>query len=138
MIKVIQFYRKPVGGAHSVERIFQDIYDKLKFEFNIVNYVCKYSSKGLWRRLFNICQASYNQGDINHVTGEVNFLNLFFNKQKTILTILDCVMMESLQGFKRWLFWLFWLWLPEKKCIAITTISECTKNQIIKFLNCLK
>jgi glycosyltransferase involved in cell wall biosynthesis len=77
-----------------------------------------------------------NQGDINHVTGEVHFLNYLLSSQKTILTILDCVMMESLWGFKRWFFWFFWLWLPEKKCVAITVISECTRKQVIKYLNC--
>lgn len=136
MIKVALFFRKPINGAHSVERIFQDVIYKLRREFNFVNLECKYSSRGLWRRCLNIFYASLNQGDINHVTGEVHFLNYFFSSRKTILTILDCVMMESLQGFKRWLFWFFWLWLPEKRCVAITVISECTRMQVIKYLNC--
>jgi len=136
MIKVVLFFRKPINGAHSVERIFQDVVDRLRDKFNFVNLQCKYSSRGLWRRCFNIVHASIYQGDINHITGEIHFLNYLFNSQKTILTILDCVMMESLQGSKRWFFWFFWLWLPEKKCVAITVISESTRQQVIKYLNC--
>lgn len=136
MIKVALFFRKPINGAHSIERIFQDVAHHLRFKFIFINLRSKFSSRGLLRRSFNIFQASINQGEINHITGEVHFLSYFMNRQKTILTILDCVMMESLQGFKRWLFWLFWLWLPEKRCAIITVISECTKQQVIKYLKC--
>ena len=98
--------------------------------------VSKYPSVGLFKRLYNIIQAYFYQDDVNHVTGEVHFLTYLLNRQKTILTILDCVMMERLHGIRRWIFWLFWLWLPEKRCSVITVISEATRQQVLNYLHC--
>lgn len=135
-IQVTQFFRKPLAGAHSLERIFEDILPFLSHEINVQKIVSPYSSSGLIKRLANIVSAIFKQGSVNHVTGEVHFLVILLIKRKTILTILDCVMMEVLSGWKRGIFWFFWLWLPEKRCSIITVISETTKQQVLKYLNC--
>lgn len=96
----------------------------------------KFASKGLLRRIADIILASFQQRDVNHVTGDVHFLTYLLNPRKTILTILDCVMMERLRGFPRWIFWALWLWLPEKRCSLIVVISEATRQQVLRHLNC--
>jgi len=135
-IQVTQFFRKPLSGAHSLERLFSDILPYLSPDIKVNKFVSPCASSGLIKRLVNIISASLRQGHVNHVTGEVHFLDLLLVKRKTILTILDCVMMETLSGWKRRLFWLFWLWLPEKRCSFITVISEATKCQVLSYLNC--
>ena len=77
-----------------------------------------------------------NQGDVNHVTGDVHFLTFLLTKRKTILTILDCGSLDRLKSWRRWVLWLFWFWVPEKRCSAITVISQATKEQVLKHLHC--
>lgn len=36
------------------------------------------------------------------------------------------------------IFWLLWYWLPEKRCIVITVMSESTKSQVFLHLKCNK
>lgn len=98
--------------------------------------VSKFPSSGFIKRLYNIVQAWLHQGNVNHVTGDVHFLTYLLSRRKTVLTIHDCVMMERLRGFRRRLFWFFWLWLPEKRCAAITVVSEETKRQVLTYLKC--
>lgn len=136
MIHVSHYQRQPVRGAQSVERLFTDIRSYLPEEIDAQPLVSKYESRGLFKRLFNVIQAFFYQGDVNHVTGEVHFLTYLLSRRKTILTILDCVMMERLHGIRRWIFWLFWLWLPEKRCSVITVISEATRQQVLSYLHC--
>lgn len=98
--------------------------------------VSKYPSSGVFKRIYNIVQAWFYRGDVNHVTGEVHFLTYLLNRRKTVLTILDCVMMERLSGVRRWIFWFFWLWLPAKRSAVITVISEATRQQVLNYLHC--
>lgn len=135
-IQVTQYFRKPLSGAHSLERVFTDILPYLSPEISVHKFVSPFASAGLIKRLANILIASLRQGSVNHVTGEVHFLDILLIKRRTILTILDCVMMEVLSGWRRRVFWFFWLWLPEKRCSIITVISETTKQQVLKYLNC--
>lgn len=133
---ITHYHRKTITGAHSVERIFSDVRAYLPSEFQVKVCVSPYQSSGVLKRIYNIVQAWFHQGDVNHVTGDVHFLTYLLKRRKTVLTILDCVMMERLYGFRRWLFWLFWLWLPEKRCSVITVISEATRQQVLRYLHC--
>lgn len=119
-----------------MERLFEDIRTKLPHDICIDVIVNKYVSQGFWQRLYDSMRAAQRQGHINHVTGDVHYLTYFLSKKRTILTILDCVTLERLKGFKRWLYWLLWYWLPEKRCSAITVISNSTKIELLKYLKC--
>jgi len=133
---ITHYYRKPITGAHSVERIFSDVRAYLPSDMQVKVCVSPYQSSGVLKRIYSIVHAWFYQGDVNHVTGEVHFLTYLLKRRKTVLTILDCVMMERLQGFRRWIFWFFWLWLPEKRCAVVTVISEATRQQVLNFLHC--
>lgn len=119
-----------------MERVFSDVRAHFPRNIKATVRVSKFYSKGVLKRLFNIVQACFYQGDVNHVTGDVHFLTYLLNRRKTVLTILDCVMMERLHGLLRWIFWFFWLWLPEKRSSVITVISEATRQQVLRYLRC--
>lgn len=135
MFNLTHYQRRNHQGQNSIERLFADVRNQLPTDVQTTVCVSKYPSTGLFKRIYNIVQAWFHQGDVNHVTGDVNFLTYLLKKKKTILTILDCVMMERLHGFKRWLFWLFWLWLPAKRCAVITVISESTRQQVLRYID---
>lgn len=133
---IVYFQRKASNHLFSLERMFADLRAHLPEDIRSEVSYSRYVSSGLFKRLYDICRSYFYQGDINHVTGDVHFLTYFLSRKKTVLTILDCVMMERLSGIKRLLFWIFWLWLPEKRCSAITVISETTKAQVLNYLKC--
>src|SRR5207249_2293530 len=90
-LQVTFFQRKPRSvGNYSVEFIFNDVRLRLKDCILARTVFSKYESNGLFKRIYNCLEAAFKQGDVNHVTGDVNYLGLFLYKKKTIHTILDC------------------------------------------------
>jgi len=136
MIKVSYFVRRPVKGAYSVENIFEDVRSRLPNHFLVDWHINQHPSRGIWGRLMDALRAIKLQGDVNHVTGDIHYLTYFLKRNRTILTILDCVALERAEGLRFLLLWLLWFWLPEKRCTAITVISESTRQQLIGYLGC--
>jgi glycosyltransferase involved in cell wall biosynthesis len=135
-LQVVHFQRKPPPGFFSVERLFEDVRSALPCDIEVDVQVNRYLSQGIWRRLVDTVRAARHRGVVNHVTGDVHYLTYLLDRKRTVLTILDCVTLERLRGFRRWFFWFFWYWLPEKRCAAITVISEATKQQLLRYLHC--
>ncbi|MEN8251571.1 MAG: glycosyltransferase family 1 protein [Bacteroidota bacterium] len=135
-MNVTLYQRRPQKDNYSIERLFDDIRKSFLSGVHCRVAVSKFPSRGFFRRLYNIIEAVFHQGDVNHVTGDIHFITYFLCKKKTILTIHDCVMLERLHGFRRFILWLLWYWLPEKRCKIITVVSHSTKNQILDYLNC--
>lgn len=135
-MRVTLYLRRPQGANFSVERLFADVQRALPNDIDATVAVSRFASKGFWARIYNVIEAVSRQGDVNHVTGDVHFLTYLLRRRRTILTILDCVMLERLSGFKRWFLWLLWYWLPSKRCAVITVISEATRQQVLRHLRC--
>jgi glycosyltransferase involved in cell wall biosynthesis len=81
-------------------------------------------------------EAVGRQSDVNHITGDINFLGILLSSRKTIQTILDCVAMERTTGIRQAIFKTFWITLPVRRAKYITAISESTKREILKYVNC--
>lgn len=133
-IKVIFFQRKPLPFHKSIEFIFDDIRWRLQGKIDAVKFEFSYFSKGIIDRIRIMWQAKQNQGDINHITGDVHFAAIWLDKRKTILTVHDCGMLSSSSGIKHILLKLFWFTLPMRKCAYITVVSEFTKAELLKYV----
>ena len=134
MIRVTHFIRK--RGRQSIERMFEDVRAHLPDDIRVQVCECRFPTRGLFRRMYDVFRVRRYQGEVNHVTGDVHFLTYLLSRRRTILTILDCGGLEQMHAFKRWLFWLLWFWLPEKRCATITVISEATRQQVLRHLRC--
>lgn len=134
-IRVVFFQRKPLPIHKSVEFIFKDVRRRMPCEIQSVVKVFSQYSKGILPRLSIIREAFRNQGDVNHVTGDIHFSAIALQKKKTILTVLDCIMLSGSSGIKHLLFRYFWFTLPLKRCSYITVISEATKKELLKYVN---
>lgn len=133
-IKVAFFQRKPrKSGNFSLEFIFSDVRERLTRNIESAVAISRFESTGIFKRLFNILEASFRQGEVNHVTGDVNFLAILLNRKRTILTILDCYLMHVKTGPSRWLYKTLFLTLPVIRATYITTISEAAKKDILRF-----
>lgn len=133
---IVYFHRKPRLGNFSVENLFKDIRDELSNKYDTIHYEAKYYSNGLLKRLLLAFDFMKHQGDINHVTGDINFSNFFLDSNKTILTILDVGYIKELKGIKLFLIKFFWITLPIKRAKYITTISNSSKKEILEYASC--
>ena len=137
-LKVVFFHRKPRGLNFSVEVLFEEIRKCLPKSIQPVVSTATYTSNGLWKRLYIAIEAAKREkwGDINHITGDVNFIGLFFKKRKTVLTILDVGFMNHPNPLARFILKLFWIVLPVKRAAVVTTISQATKDELLKYVVC--
>lgn len=135
-MKVVFFHRKPKLNNFSVEGTFKVIREAMPLDVECKVAQSRFDSKGVFRRLYNIVEATFRQGDINHITGDVHFLTYLLPRNKTLLTILDCVVAYNANGFKRYLLRFFWYVIPEKRVKLISVISQATKDELLKFIPC--
>ncbi|MEL6943953.1 MAG: glycosyltransferase, partial [Bacteroidota bacterium] len=125
------------GFDFSLESIFEDVRYQLSGYIEAEVKICSRYNDGWSTKFFNIWEASLRQGkQVNHITGEVHFLNLLMRKETVLLTVLDCRFMDRKKGWKKVLMNWLYLTLPVRKAKYITAISEATKKDILKYTNC--
>jgi len=129
------FFRKPSPVFHSIEEQFFAVQKELPEEIRYKTVFAKYHSKGFFKRLFITIQSAFNQGDINHITGDIHFIALFLKKEKTILTVHDIGSVLNKSGFKVKILRFFWFTMPFARVNTITVISEFTKQEILDNFN---
>ena len=135
-INVHIFLRNPYKFEnHSIEKLFQTLKKDKNNNFKFKFLICPFHSSGIFKRVFNCFWAFFNQGDINHISGDVNFISLFLKKNKTINTFHDCYSLRQLSGFKSIIYRYFWFYLPIKNSKYVTTISNFSKKELKKFIN---
>jgi glycosyltransferase involved in cell wall biosynthesis len=136
-IRVAFFHRKPRAlGNFSIETYFQQIREHLPQPFQPVYVEMPYESNGLWRRLANAMYCFFKQEDINHVTGDINYVSILLRKNQTITTIHDCGPLKISKGIKLRIIQLFWLKLPVWRSKFIIANSTSTKNDIVNATQC--
>jgi glycosyltransferase involved in cell wall biosynthesis len=136
-MQVVHFNRKRRPNAnYSIEGLYKNIRNELADRIKIEAVVCPYESNGFFRRLYNCIYAAFKQKDVNHITGDVNYLNLFFRKNKNIVTILDCVLLDRLSGVKQLIAKLLWYSIPIARAKYVVAISQATKNEVLKYVKC--
>jgi glycosyltransferase involved in cell wall biosynthesis len=132
-IRVNFFQRKPrTGFSFSIEYIFDDIRNRLRDKIDAKVFISNCYNDGYLTKFYNIFEAALRQrNQVNHITGEVHFLNLLMRKKRVILTIHDCGMLRRKTGLSKTI--VNWLYLaaPVKKAQLVTTVSEETKKEII-------
>jgi glycosyltransferase involved in cell wall biosynthesis len=134
-IQISLFFRKPRADEnYSIERLFDAVSKALPNDrYEVRCLVCPFESKGMLRRLLIVFWAAFNQSDINHVTGDVNFLGLLLRRPRTVLTIHDSASMLRLTGLKRWIYGWIWLRLPIMRAGRVTVISESTLLETLEY-----
>jgi len=133
-LKVVYFHRKWQEGCFSIEKLFDTIRGALPSGIDPIVAESRFPSRGFFRRAYNIVEASFRQGDVNHITGDVHFLSYLLSRRKTILTIHDCGFALENNGLKRQLLRFFWYVLPVRRVAIVTVISEATREELEKWV----
>ena len=135
-IQITHFMRRPRRNAFSIERLFEDIRGAMPADCLVRAWTCRHASTGLLPRLKDMWAARGQQGDVNHVTGDIHFLAIGLDPKRTILTVHDLVLLDRLRGAKRWILWFVWYWLPLRRSRIVVTISETTRQALLASVRC--
>ena len=136
MIHVTHYHRRPNPGNYSMERLFAAIRSAMPEDIECVVAQSRFLSRGLFRRIYSAVEAVGRQGDVNHITGDVHFLAALLSRRKTILTIHDCGKLDQLSGLRKSIYRSLWFEAPIRHATVITTISEASRQEILRRFNC--
>jgi glycosyltransferase involved in cell wall biosynthesis len=133
-MRVTFFQRKRRSAAtnFSIESIFEDVRRRLEREIDARCVLSTFESSGAFRRVFNTLEAVFRQGDVNHVTGDINYIGILLRKSRTVQTIHDCGHVERATGLRRALLRLLWISLPVSRCAVVTVVSEATRRDLLR------
>ncbi len=135
-MRVTHFQRRPMPGYFSLEHLFRDVRAALPAGIDCRVHVARFVSRGLWKRVYNVLEAPFFRGEVNHVTGDVHYLDLLLPKRRTLLTIPDCASLERLRGWRREILRWFWYTLPVRRAGLVSVISEATKAELLRHVRC--
>ncbi len=127
------FFRKKSEDKHSIELLFAAIQKYMHYEVEISNYYSYFRSKGIIRRMLSGLFATFSQGEVNHITGDIHFFAAFLKPSKTILTIHDIEILKRNTGLRQKIIKYFWFDMPLRRVRKITVISEFTKSELLKY-----
>ncbi len=129
MASITYFNRDKRPGIYSIEELFSSIRSEMSSDWSQHDYHYD-TKKGYWKA---IKEVKRYESDINHITGDVNFLAYGLTPEKTVLTVHDLGHYEqTLKGWKKALYRQFWLRGPLNRVSHLTAISEFTKTRIIQ------
>ncbi len=130
-LSVTYFYREPRDTGQSIEGIFSLVKSCLKDRMEIKDFFCSAGQS----RMTNIKNARKYSSEINHITGDVNFLALGLRGKNNVLTIHDFGFYENPVHSKlvKFVYRLFWFYLPLKYVDRVTVVSEFTKSKLLQY-----
>jgi len=137
MIQVVQIFRKRNPFFFSIEKVFALVKPGLSTKIQLTAISLPFYTHGLLsvvRNLYFVYRTPSK--DLYHVTGDVHYAVLALPASRTILTIHDCVFLYSATGIKRRILKWLLLDMPVKRAAIVTTISDFTKQEILRFTHC--
>jgi len=130
-VRVAHFSRRPGPGLFSMERIFADVRRHLADDVDVAIVVNRYPSKGVLGRLRDSWRARRYRREVNHILGDIHYVASFLPRKGTLITVHDCVLLETRHGLRRWLIWLIWYWWPLRRAEHVVTVSPFTKKALL-------
>lgn len=136
MIKVVQIFRRQNPSFFSIEKVFEILNPYLKEKCQLSLRHFPFYTRGaltIVRNLFFLRGTS--KSDVYHITGDIHYAIWALPRNRTILTIHDCVFLHNTSGIKRKILKWLLLDMPVARAAVVTTISEFSKQEILAFTN---
>lgn len=135
-MKAALVFRKKNPAFFSIERVFSGLEEELGKKVTIDRFVVP----RLGVSLRNILAAAFyfkkNRSDIYHVTGDIHYVVFGLPRRRTLLTIHDCVFLRQTRGIKRLILKKLFLDGPVRWSALVTTISEASRQDIVRYTGC--
>ena len=133
---VTYIIRSP-GTGHSIEELFDSIRNELDRQSGFTSKVVwmphiSRSVRRMWQNLLFLAGRPW-PGSI-HITGDVHYAVLALPASQTMLTIHDCIILETNRSrpLRYVFFWLLWYYLPMRRAAIVTTVSEKTRQELLQ------
>ena len=136
VLDVVHYERKPIADYHSIEKLFASLRAAMLEQADVRVARCPEVSRAILPRLRNRRWAGRVQGRVNHITGDVHYLALGLDGDRTVLTIHDCVSLRRTKGLRRALLRKFYFELPVRRARIVTTVSQATKDELVSVIGC--
>jgi glycosyltransferase involved in cell wall biosynthesis len=132
-VQVTLFLRHAKTGF-SIENITQSLQDNFPPGLSVKKFMSTFVNQGFFSNLISGFEASLQQGDVNHITGHIHYLAFFLDAKRTIITMHDCerLMSDDWGPIKKSIYKRFYFAWPARYCRHVTTISEESRNCLIK------
>lgn len=135
---VTYLLRSP-GTGHSLEELFGGIRRGMARQPGWTTQAVHlpYLSRGLrsvGQNLLFVARQSWP--GLVHVTGDAHYAVLALPASRTVLTIHDCITLDANRHrpLQYALFWLFWFYLPIRRAAVVTTISDKTRQELLRLV----
>jgi glycosyltransferase involved in cell wall biosynthesis len=135
-VRVVHFQRRPAAGQVSIERVFAQVRRAMPAHIDCTVHISPHLSRGVAPRVANLYQAARHSGQVNHVTGDVQYLALALEGRRTLVTIHDCASFERLRGLKRTILRWVWYELPVRRAALVSVISGSTRRELLRYIRC--
>ncbi|MBO0952319.1 glycosyltransferase family 4 protein [Fibrella forsythiae] len=138
-MKLLYIFRKPNSGF-SIEGLFSRLAERIAYlqRYEAASVYAPHMTLRLWGLWQNLRFARRLRADIYHITGDVHYLMLLLPPKQTVLTIHDCVSLERQLAagnqIRFRLLWLLFYYMPMRRAIYITTVSEKSKQELKRFM----
>jgi glycosyltransferase involved in cell wall biosynthesis len=135
-MRVLQVLRKKQERFFSIETVFQRV--RQAWPDASPPATCELPAYGIRPANLRFARkiARDNPAAVFHVTGDAHYVVLALPRSRTVLTIHDAVFLEQYQGWKRWLLKKILLDIPVRYSRYVTTISEKSKQEIMRHTRC--
>ena len=135
--ELVFFERKPAYRNFSLELHFKSVKENLPPEVQYRSCQSRFPNQGAFSKFYNLFEPIFKKkGEVNHITGDVHYIGIFMPRKNTLLTVHDVNLMYSKKGLKKWFLKWFWLKLPVKRARMISVVSQCTKDELLKYVDC--
>lgn len=133
MRRICYIFREKEKNETSIELVFDAVSGEIeKRGYTIFKWYKPVSWKRTFREIWRLRKEKF---DVYHITGDVNYLWLFFPWKRTTMTIHDIGMYKNNpKTLKRRLFVFLSFVLAAKFLKKITCVSELTKSDLINIL----
>ncbi len=133
-LRVAHLQRRPFPGYFSIEGQFEELRAHMPPGIECRPWICPHLSRGALPRIANTLAARRVRADVYHVTGDVHYLSLGLPRERTLLTIHDCVFATQTRGLRRWaLRKAFYEWAIAHAA-RVTVISETVLRELISIV----
>jgi glycosyltransferase involved in cell wall biosynthesis len=133
-LEVSMLMRAPRALDYSIENVFEVVRDHLPERIDPRWHVCPYPSVGVWPRVRSLAWARGRQARVTHVTGDVNFLALALDPNRTVLTIHDLEFLQRHDGTKAAIFGALWLRWPVRRARVVTVLTSAVQRELAAFV----
>ena len=135
-MKATLVFRHKNPDFFSIERVFSSVARELGKSVTLDTFVVPRLGVSIKNILAAFFFSRKSRRDIYHITGDIHYVAFGLPRRRTLLTIHDCVFLYQTAGVKRRILKYLFLDGPVRRCALITTISEATRQDILRFTGC--